>query len=683
MAIATPTPATSVPQGTNSPVYSGANIVGYTKQGAPGVVQNATQGSNTTNTGANYTPTGGATLNANINTPTSTATAPAPAVVTSTKANNDLTNKQTQTNQINTDAQNQALAKSQAAYQAVSTAPDQTPNQKTTTQSPEDALNAKIDALTSSLGEGEKSITDDENKKLAPLQDEQQKTQQELDSQAGTAFSQLRSIANGTYPLSPAEQSVLSSTATIYQQTIQAQVQANAAYTGQMTEAMASLGISTSAPTQAMGLIHATIDEGSQKLATLDAQMAKSIGDLTLAFQKQDYTMVSDSWDKTSKYLTDRMSTLQGMQKSIMDYAQQQKQDLKDQTVTSLQAIMDSNTISFQAKNQMIEEAKLDETTRHDLAQENIAKFTAGMMHPTGNGTSLPSVTTGANGKPDPVSQATFLAQFPPDVASLIKGIAGYTINPTSLTTSKKQAMGGFTQAQILALASQYNPNFDEKSYQTRAAMQRNVASGQYSQAITAANTAMQHVQELVNNFSALGNGSVVPGFFNAGKNFVGSAIMGGSAPNNFNITADALATELSKFYKGVGAPSEAEITNWRSSLSPNMSPDQFNGAVTTLMNLLGGKMATLTDNYSSVMGEPGNFQILTDRNAQALNKMGIDPSTIDPTYGNSPTVKLQNFYTTDPKNSSLIDQLIQADPSLKTDPQKMIDTLEANGIML
>lgn len=350
-----------------SPVYSGGNIVGYTtNQAGPGIVQNAGNTPGQTTTGATYSPNGlspTGTLTANISTPVSSTTkVPPPAVVTSTNAVKDFTNKQQQVNQLNIDAQNHATAKATPPPPAPP-AP-QTPATKPTT--PEQQLSDLLGSFNTETGD----ITSKENADLTPIQQQQQEVQTTLDTAASRALTQLNQIASGTYPLSPAEQSLLSSTTAIYQSTLQAQQQANTAYTGQMTEAMASLGISTSAPTEAMGMIHAAIDSGNSKMATLDAQMAKSVADMTLAFQKQDYQMVSDAWDSTSKYLEDRISTLQTMQKSVTDLAQQQKSDLQAQTTENMTAIMDSNTISYQEKQQLLAQATLNETVRHDMAQE-------------------------------------------------------------------------------------------------------------------------------------------------------------------------------------------------------------------------------------------------------------------------------------------------------------------------
>lgn len=680
MAIAPASPAQAPVQPStqsNSPIYSGANVVGYTNSGSPGKVQTAPQSSsNQPNTGAPQPP---AVLNANISNPANlNQTVNPPSVITSSNASTDLQNKQTQTNQINQDAQNQAAAKATPPPAPQTNQSNQ--NTDNETQGSSDDIDTQINNLLGTLNTGQEALTQSENTQLTPIQQEQQETQTDLDNQASVALSKLNNIANGTYPLSPAESSLLASTVSVYNQTLAYQQQANAGYTGQMTEAMASLGINTSAPTEAIGMIHAAIDTGQSKITDIDAQMSQSVAQLTLGFQTQDYNMVSDAWTATSNYLQNRISTLQTMQTTISTLAQQQKTDLQNQVSDNLTALMDTNTISFQDKQQMIAQATLDEKTKDDLTKNLIAEYTAGMTGGVNGNSPLPTVNVDSTGKADPVAQASFLQQFPPQVASLIKGVANYTINPNSISTSKKQSLGGFTQSQILSLATQYDPSFDEKQYATRSAMQKNVTSGQYSQTITAANTLIQHLAKLQTDFAAVGNGNF--GVLNAGKNAMQE--LGGSGKQTAVATdISAVASEAAKIYKGTGSATDQEITDWQKSISPNASPAQMQAAISSITDLMGGKLSTLSDNYSQVMGQPAGFQILTDASAATLKKLGIDPTTVDPTYANSPSVKLQDFYTSDSKNASLIDQLIQADPSLQSDPQAMIDTLNQNGINL
>lgn len=261
------------------------------------------------------------------------------------------------------------------------------------------------------------------------------------------------------------------------------------------------------------------------------------------------------------------------------------------------------------------------------------------------------SVGMQANGSPDPADQSTFLASLPGGAgsieATLIKGLANYSINPASLPTRLYSGQSGLTQAQAVALAAQYDPTYDSKQYATRAAMQKNVESGNYSQVITAANTAIQHLALLENASRQLpGNGGVsevltlgrnIP-LLNSLANKLTTST-GGSSATNFNTEASAVGSELAKIYKGTGAPSEGEIEKWQSGLSPDMSNAQIQGSIQAAINLMAGKLSTLATNYESVMGTTGSFSILTPASIRTLEGLGIDPSMVDPTYDDSTDV--------------------------------------------
>lgn len=323
------------------------------------------------------TPLGGGTTTANISSPTPSGKNITPAVISSNAAQADLTNKQNQVIQLNNDTANHNAVIASAQQQTQQNAAQNPPaNPSNTSSSPttttpgslDDQVNDILSGFNSNEATIEKAGTDEAN----DYAQQAQQAQADLDSQASVALGQLKQIATGAYPLSSAESSILSATAAGYQQAIQFQQQANQAYTGQMTEAMASLGIETSAPTQAMGMINSSISEGTQKVADLNGQMAISLGNLQLAFQKEDFAEVQNSWDETSKYLEDRVTTLQNMQKSVMDATAAQRQAVQDQFTSNLTAYMDTANFDQKTAQDAISNAlsygTLNEKTANDLS---------------------------------------------------------------------------------------------------------------------------------------------------------------------------------------------------------------------------------------------------------------------------------------------------------------------------
>lgn len=317
------------------------------------------------------TPTG--TMTAQITTPKSLKTlVPAPAVITSDAAEKDFANKKAQVDQLQLDTDaHRAAINTPAPIQEPQNQPQQTQPQGPL------SLDDQISEMLNSLNSANENIDTDAAAQANPIQAEIQRTQDIYDRDAAIALKRLNKIASGTYPLSAAEKDLLQSTKDSYLAVIEAQKTANSGFEGQMTEALASLGINVSAPTQALGLMHAAISSGNTKIAELNSKMSGALAELQIGFQESDYKMVSDAWEKTASFTKDRLDTLKGMQKSIMDAATQQKEDAREYTSLSLQYIVKSAEFSYEQKRDLIEDAyreqQINETLRHNLQSEAIS----------------------------------------------------------------------------------------------------------------------------------------------------------------------------------------------------------------------------------------------------------------------------------------------------------------------
>lgn len=258
------------------------------------------------------------------------------------------------------------------------------------------------------------------------------------------------------------------------------------------------------------------------------------------------------------------------------------------------------------------------------------------------------NVDVDADGNPDPTAQKTFLASLPGGlgggVATLVQGLADYTINPTAFTVKNYAGATGMTQSQVLALVKQFDPTYDQKQYATASAMQKNVASGQYSQTITAANTLVQHLSDLTKSMDSLyatgaGNGSIDPSgrlgssFNNKATLFVEGLEGGNASVKSFQTFAQAVAEEAAKVYKGSASPSEGEINQWASTLSPTNSKSTNQAAINAILSLMAGKLSTISSQYKQALGNTQGLQILTPQSISTLQSLGLDPADYDPTY--------------------------------------------------
>lgn len=512
--------------------------------------------------------------------------------------------------------------------------------------------------------------------------------------------SDLTAIANGTYPLTPSESAMIASSQQQMIQALQMQATANTSYTGAVGESLASTGGLMGA--QQMGIMQGAIAVGAQRSADLNSKLTQAIASLQDSFMKEDYTNVQDQWANTSKYFDDRASAISDMQKTVATQVQNlitnAQKDASDQITATMdvanfgqKSYQDALTQANALVTQGIAQGTLSEKTSNDLATQAsnnlknaIAEQKENFDENQANGAStaiagLPEVAMTADDTPDPSAQAQFLSKLNPDVATLVKGIANYTINPNAIPTKQYSGASGLTQQEMLSLVSQYDPSYDEKSYATRQALQTNFTSGAYSQNINALNTAIGHLVDLYSNAQGLSNTPV--NALNAIKNSVGSALGNGNI-NKADLNIDASIGELASTLKGSGA-TDAEIANL-GTITHNSSPSQINSYIEAGTQLLASRLDALQQTYTAGMGKAPSQSFLSPTATQGLLQLqqnGLDIQV--PQLSQTPQVQLQTYYDASPQNAALITQVIKENPSLANNPQGVQNYLEQQGITL
>ena len=533
--------------------------------------------------------------------------------------------------------------------------------------------------------------------------DKQNAADAAFQAQAQHVQDTITNIQNGTTPLTAGEQAQIDGLKAQFQHLIDQQTLQNTNASGVANIRGYQTGAAEYDPTFQAKTIGGIVAAGNAKIADLNTKMASAVAQMTQSFHDNDIKAVTDAWKlyndaatEHAKTLSDTITETQNAIKNAQDQAQKAEDNARADEAQRLTEMMDNNTISYQAKQQALAQAQLDEKTKMDIQtladeklknnidlanlalnqqKEKFAESGAGGISIAG----LPQVSMNASNKPDPTAQATFLSNLNPDVATLVKGIANYSINPNSIPTRQFKGSSGMTQQQMLALVAQYDPTYDSKEYANRQALQKNFQSGKYSQNINSLNTAIGHLVDLQSNTQGLGNAGFTP--YNVAKNTVENLFGAGNiarASTNIN----AAVSELATTFKGSGA-TDAEIKNL-GSVDANSSPEQVKAYVETATQLLASRLNALEETYTQGMGKAPNKSFLSDTAAQGLLKLQQNGYNIQvPQLAQTPQVKLQTFHDSDPKAAAMLDQLVQADPSLKSDPNKMIDLLNANGIQL
>lgn len=187
------------------------------------------------------------------------------------------------------------------------------------------------------------------------------------------------------------------------------------------------------------------------------------------------------------------------------------------------------------------------------------------------------------------------------NLAKLVKSIANYEINPSSLSTK-----GGHRE-KILGIVSQYDPTYSMPLYTSRAAAIKEFNSGGPNSpagTITAGNTAIQHLARLSDVAENLG-GTSDWGILNKPLNAMN--IGSKEWQNNpdlarYKNAQDRFVEEATKFYRGVGG-TQADIERAISALTAAQSPLARRAAIAEQAELMQSKINALQERYQTAMG--------------------------------------------------------------------------------
>jgi hypothetical protein len=222
-----------------------------------------------------------------------------------------------------------------------------------------------------------------------------------------------------------------------------------------------------------------------------------------------------------------------------------------------------------------------------------------------------------SNIQPPPTAGATSAMEgLAPQEQGMANEIANYRYPYQALSR-----IPGPQRIRVLNAAAEVNPDFDANQYQTRQGVMKSFGSGQDAGNIASANTIVEHLDKWLKAGEALHNRSFEPWNSVANKT---AEVFGSPAPTVFQSTADAVASELAKLFKGSGNANVQEIKEWRDNLSPKMSPDQIKAQAQTIINLMDGRLDALKTKWEQGMGTPRQSGFLSPQARQILESHGL-----------------------------------------------------------
>ena len=132
--------------------------------------------------------------------------------------------------------------------------------------------------------------------------------------------SDMDSLKNGTFPLTPAQQAQIDTTKAAFQRMQDSQRIANQNYVAGIKQAGITSGRQRYAPEIAMGEVQGAISAGISKIVDIESKAQEAVVNLQQAFEDRNYKYINDEFNNLSKYLKDKTDTITSMQKAVQEH---------------------------------------------------------------------------------------------------------------------------------------------------------------------------------------------------------------------------------------------------------------------------------------------------------------------------------------------------------------------------
>lgn len=216
-----------------------------------------------------------------------------------------------------------------------------------------------------------------------------------------------------------------------------------------------------------------------------------------------------------------------------------------------------------------------------------------------------------------------YLKTIDPTLARQVKALAeGRRAFPTGF------AMKSPDMQRLVAAATQYDPLLDAANAATRVATRKDFTSGKAALNMTSINTAIGHLATLRKAARGLNNRSL------RGWNKIANLVAtesGDPAVRNFQIARQAVASELTRAFRGTGG-SLTEVKDWEAAISDADSPAQLEKAIGQATELLVSRLEAMQSQYQQGMGRSADaMQFLTPKNRETLDSLLVGGGVTEP----------------------------------------------------
>lgn len=281
------------------------------------------------------------------------------------------------------------------------------------------------------------------------------------------------------------------------------------------------------------------------------------------------------------------------------------------------------------------------ETARHNKAAEAVQAGELGLKEKTFNAT----IGSGLDVNGQPLSPEAVKAAALTDPTAV--AIAHYQLAPPPAQTR------GGVPSPILRKVLAINPQYDATTYPARAETAKGFSpSGTQGQAITAADTALAHLNTLSAAGKALDNGDVQ--VINRVANAIGAQV-GATPKATYDTILNMVGPEISKAVIGaVGG--EGERAGTGANFTSNLSPAQRESNIAAAVGLLGARFDKASHAYESQMGVPLPRTLSPE--SQAIRQHYSSPAGVQP-------IALKDGTTLTPHDQAAADRFRKDHPEL------------------
>lgn len=294
--------------------------------------------------------------------------------------------------------------------------------------------------------------------------------------------------------------------------------------------------------------------------------------------------------------------------------------------------------------------AKVGEKIGQSTVLPKIGGYAGGMIgSKLGQPQALPSIgtqnstnnnnNTNSNNQSDHTQNSTIL----PPISQQKAPLEGYTVDGAPISRSDAQIIDGIVnykldlskitslrsdeRTRIAGLAAQYDPTWDMSQYPARVALRKDFTSGKSANNIRSLNTAIGHLQSLSQAGQNLGNTGLP--LINTVKNKASQAV-GNPQKTKFDNAVNAVAGEMSTVFKG-SSGTDQEIKSWKDQMNSSQSPAQIQEGINQMIELMGSRLSAFDSQWTTGMGKPRDFKLLSPKSRQILENLGVDVETLDP----------------------------------------------------